>query len=113
MDPDVSADNKNIPLLVECALRIDTCEVSVYTVRTFSEMHARLRDSKSLLTFYQIISKPDFPSLADAIAEPCPNMNIKVAAFTLSEKYISNRREHSFKAVESYTKAVQLPSDLV
>ena len=30
--------------------------------------------------------KPDFPYLADEIAEPCPDMNIKVAAFTVSEK---------------------------
>ena len=44
-------------------------------------MHARLRGSKSLSTLYQIINKPDFPSLADGIAEPHPDMNIKVAAF--------------------------------
>ena len=37
-------------------------------------------------TLYQIINKPDFPSLADEIAEPRPDMNIKVAAFTVSEK---------------------------
>ena len=49
-------------------------------------MHARLRGSKSLLTLYRIIIKPDFPSLADEIAEPHPDMNIKVAAFTVSEK---------------------------
>ena len=49
-------------------------------------MHARLRGSKSVLTLYQIITKPDFPSLADEIAEPHPDMNIKVAAFTVSEK---------------------------
>ena len=49
-------------------------------------MHARLRGSKSLLTLYQIINKPDFPSLADEIAEPHPDMNIKVTAFTVSEK---------------------------
>ena len=49
-------------------------------------MHARLRGSKGLLTLYQIINKPDFPSLADEIAEPRPDMNIKVAAFTVSEK---------------------------
>ena len=30
--------------------------------------------------------KPDFPSLADEIAESHPDMNIKVAAFTESEK---------------------------
>ena len=33
--------------------------------------------------------KPDFPSLSDEIAEPRPDMNIKVAAFTVSEKYIN------------------------
>ena len=51
-------------------------------------MHARLRGSK----IYQIINKPDFPSLADEIAEPRPDMNIKVAAFTVSEK--SNYTAH-------------------
>ena len=30
--------------------------------------------------------KPDFPSLADEITEPHPDMNNKVAAFTVSEK---------------------------
>ena len=30
--------------------------------------------------------KPDFPSLADEIAEPHPDMIIKVAAFAASEK---------------------------
>ena len=34
--------------------------------------------------------KPDFPSLADEIAEPRPDMNIKVAAFTVSEKSSNN-----------------------
>ena len=48
-------------------------------------MHARLRGSKSVLTLYLYI-KPDFPFLADEIAEPHPDMNIKVAAFTVSEK---------------------------
>ena len=53
-------------------------------------MHARLRGSKSLFTLYQIINKPDFPSLADEIAEPHPDMNIKVAAFTVSEMSSNN-----------------------
>ena len=47
-------------------------------------MHTRLLGSKSLLTLYQIIIKPDFPSLADEIAEPRPDMNIKLAAFTVN-----------------------------
>ena len=49
-------------------------------------MHVRLRGSKSLLTLYQNINKTWFPCLADEIAEPHPDMNIKVAAFTVSEK---------------------------
>ena len=48
-------------------------------------MHARLRDPKSFLTLIE----PDFPSLADEIAEPRPDMNIKLAAFTVSEKSIN------------------------
>ena len=49
-------------------------------------MQTRLCGSKSLLTFYQIKINPDFPSLADEIAWPRLDMNIKVAAFTVSEK---------------------------
>ena len=54
--------------------------------RIFHQMHAHFHGSKSLFTLYQIMIKPDFPSLADEIAEPHPDMNIKVAAFTVSEK---------------------------
>ena len=50
-------------------------------------MHARLQPKKLInsLPNYKFI-KPDFPSLADEIAEPRPDMNIKVAAFSVSEK---------------------------
>ena len=34
--------------------------------------------------------KADFPSLADEIAEPRPDVNIEVAAFTVSEKSNNN-----------------------
>ena len=33
--------------------------------------------------------EPDFPCLTDEQAEPRPDMNIKVAAFTVSEKSIN------------------------
>ena len=33
--------------------------------------------------------EPDFPCLADEIVEPRPSMNIKVAAFAVSEKSIN------------------------
>ena len=55
-------------------------------------MRARLRDTKNLLLIlHQIINKkkPDFPSLADEIAEPRPAMDNKVTAFTVSEKSIN------------------------
>ena len=42
-------------------------------------------------TTYLFFTKlePDFPCLADEIAEPRPDMNIKFAAFTVSEKSIN------------------------
>ena len=49
-------------------------------------MHTRLRRPNSLLILHQIIIEPDFPCLADEIAKPRPDMNIKVAAFTVGEK---------------------------
>ena len=49
-------------------------------------MHVHLRGLKSLLIFTKLEIKPDFPSLADEIAEPHPDINIKVAAFTVNEK---------------------------
>ena len=45
-------------------------------------MHARLRGPNNLLILHQINIEPDFPCLADEIAEPRPAMNIKVVAFT-------------------------------
>ena len=41
---------------------------------------------KAYLTLYLIINKTWFSSLADELAEQLPDMNIKVAAFTVSEK---------------------------
>ena len=50
-------------------------------------MHTRLRRPSNLLYLHQIINKSDFPSLGDEIAGPHPDMNIKVASFTVSEKW--------------------------
>ena len=41
------------------------------------------------LFFIKLEIEPDFPCLADKIAEPRPDMNIKIAAFTGSKKYIN------------------------
>ena len=46
-------------------------------------MHACLRGPNNLLILRQIINK----TLADEIAEPRPDMNIKVTAFTESKKF--------------------------
>ena len=42
------------------------------------------------LYFTELYLEPDFPCLADEIAEPRPDMNINFAAFTVSEKSINN-----------------------
>ena len=47
---------------------------------------------KAYKPFFNIIIQPDFPSIADEIAEPRPDTNIKVAAFTVSEKSINTDR---------------------
>ena len=57
----------------------------MYTVRIFMKC-THVCGPKSSLTLYQIINKPDIPSIADEMAEPRPDMNIKVAAFKVSEK---------------------------
>ena len=51
-------------------------------------MHACLHGPNNLLILHQINIEPDFPCLADEIAEPHPDMNIKVATFTVSKKSI-------------------------
>ena len=49
-------------------------------------MYARLRAPNNLLFLHQIINRTDSPCLADVKAKPRPDLNIKVAAFTVSEK---------------------------
>ena len=44
---------------------------------------------KAYKLFTKLLIKPDFPSLADKIVKPHQDMNIKVAAFTVSEKSIN------------------------
>ena len=50
-------------------------------------MHTHLHSPNNLLILHQIILEPDFLCLADEIAEPHPDMNIKVSAFTESIKF--------------------------
>ena len=53
-------------------------------------MYACLRGPNNLLKlFTKLKIKPDFPSLGDVKSKPRPDMNIKVAAFTVSEKSIN------------------------
>ena len=54
----------------------------MYTVRIFMKCTHVCAVQKA----YQLFTKPDFPSLADEIAKTHPDMNIKVAFFTISEK---------------------------
>ena len=58
----------------------------MYTVRIFMKCIHVCAAQKAYLLLIKLYIKPDCPSLADEIAEPHPDMNIKVAAFTVSEK---------------------------
>ena len=51
-------------------------------------MHARCAAQTTYLFFTKLWIEPDFPCLADVIAELRPDMHIKVVAFTVSEKSI-------------------------
>ena len=61
----------------------------MYTVRIFMKCMHVCAAQKAYLLFTKLKIEPDFPSLADEIAEPGPDMSIKVVAFTVSEKYIN------------------------
>ena len=58
----------------------------MYTVRIFMKCTHVFAAQKAYKLFTKLELKPDFPYLADEIAESHPDMNIKVAAFTESEK---------------------------
>ena len=57
---------------------------------------------------------PYFPCLADEIAEPHPDMNIKVAAFTVREKFyytcIDKKIQTCKYMVQTETKMASLPA---
>ena len=52
-------------------------------------MHARLLCPKNLLFVQQIEIESNFPCSSDEIAEPRQDVNIRVAAFTVSEKCVN------------------------
>ena len=57
-------------------------------------MQARLRGPNNLLFLRQIINGPDFHCSADEIAEPRPDLNIQVTAFTESKMiYYSSQND--------------------
>ena len=58
----------------------------MHTVRIFMKCMHVCAAQKANLLFTKLYIKPDSPSLENEIAEPHPDMNIKVAAFTVSEK---------------------------
>ena len=67
-------------------LRVNKCEFSVHTVRIFMKCTHVFAAQKAYWLFTKLQIKPDFPFLADEIAKSQPDMNIKVAALTVSEK---------------------------
>ena len=60
----------------------------MYTVRFFMKCMHVCASQTTYLFFTKLQIEPDFPCLADEIAKPSTEMNIKVAAFTVNEKSI-------------------------
>ena len=63
----------------------------MYTVRIFMKCMHVCAAQITYLFFTKLYIEPDFPCLADEIAEPRSDMNIKVATFTVSEKSINTQ----------------------
>ena len=63
----------------------------MYKVRIFMKCKHVCAAQKAYHRFTKLLIKPNFPSLADEIAEPHPDMNIKVTAFSVSEKSSNTR----------------------
>ena len=58
-------------------------------VRIFMKCTHNWAAQKAYKLFTKLWINSDFPSLADEIAKPLPDMNIEVAAFTVSKKSIN------------------------
>ena len=63
----------------------------MYMVRIFMKCTYVCAAHITYLFFIKLLIEPGFSCLADEIGEPRPDMNIKVAAFTLSEMSIITR----------------------
>ena len=63
---------------------VNKCEFSVYTVRIFMKCMHVCEAQTTYYIFTKLQIKPAIPSLADEIAESRQDMNIKIAAFTVS-----------------------------
>ena len=66
----------------------------MYTVRFFMKCMHVCASQTTYLFFTKLQIEPDFPCLADEIAKPSTDMNIKVAAFTVNEKSIRLQLTH-------------------
>ena len=71
----------------------------MYTARIFMKCTHVSAAQTTYLLFHQIINRTcsDFLCSADEIAEPRPEMIVKVAAFTVSEKNINTPDQNPIK----------------
>ena len=61
----------------------------MYMVRIFMNCMYVCVVQTTYLFLTKLYIEPDFPCLANEIAEPSPDMNVKVEAFTVSQKSIN------------------------
>ena len=74
----------------------------MYTVRIFMKCTHVFAAQITYLFFTMLNVEPDFPCSADEIAEPRPDMNIKVAALIVSEKTINRVDISGTDEIERY-----------
>ena len=67
---------------------IALCELSEYTVRIFMKCAHVCAAQTTYEFFNKLKIEPDFPCLANEIAEPHPDMNMKVASFTSDDGHV-------------------------
>ena len=60
----------------------------MYTVGIFMKCTHVYAAQTTYLLFTILLIEPEFPCLADEITEPRPDMNIKVAAFTVAKSLL-------------------------
>ena len=82
----------------------------MYTVSIFMKCTHICVAQTTYQFFTNLLIEPDSPCLADEIAEPRPDIDIKVAAFTVSENAINNKNARFLYACQAFRSRLAVPA---